>query len=183
MPRQRCGMARHRRDPCVKIEGARQDRRARGAAGRRGRSSLHRATSGDPAGSGDRGARPGVRGRARGLHAALPRLWRGRRAHGGAGGRGATRRGVHHGRMHRADRRTCGRSGADAASSTCCTTAIQDGCPPRATWRSPSRRRRFRWGRRIGSTFTICCGRRIPTRCFRWRSRRCRFVPMAPSGT
>ena len=122
----------------------------------------------------DGGARTGVRGPAAGLHAALPGLRRGRRAHGRAGRRAAAGRGVRHGRMHRADRGARRRSGAHAASSICCITAIRGGCRPRATWRFRSRRRKFRWARPTGSTSTTCCTRRIPTRCSRWRSKRYR---------
>ena len=40
------------------------------------------------------------------------------------------------------------------------------GCPPRATWRFRSRRPRFRWGRRIGSTCTTCCETHDPDALF-----------------
>ena len=90
-------------DPCVKIEGAR----------RIGERAVLLAGAADPRFIAQhREILPAVatvvrdlvcEDTPRGLHAALPRLRRGRRAHGGAGGRTATGRSVHHGRMHRAD--------------------------------------------------------------------------------
>ena len=123
-----------------------QDRRACGVAVRLRRSALHRSQCKIlPAGRGPWCA-TGVRGPAEGLHVAIPRLWHRRRAHGRAGKRTPARRGVRHGRMHRAHKRTRRRGGAHHASNTCCTTAIPAGCPPPATWPSPSRRRKSSLG-------------------------------------
>ena len=131
-------------DPCVKIEGRLQDRRARGAAGRRRRSALHRAASGNPGRRVGRGARPGLRRHAAGLHAAVPRLWRGRCAHGRAGTRTAARRGVRHGRMHRTDRRACVGSGAHLQAIPAAPRLSGPACPPPATSHSRSHRPKFR---------------------------------------
>ena len=102
------------------------------------------------------GARPGLRGPGPGLYITLAGVWRGWRAHGGAGARGAAGRSVHHGRMHRADAGTRVRGGAHLQTISCCISVIPAGCRPPATWRFPLRRRRFPLARRIGSTFTIC---------------------------
>ena len=71
-------------DPCIKLEGALKiGERAvllAGAADPRFIAQRHEILDGRH----HRGARPGVRGLTAGLHAALPRLWRGRRAHGRA---------------------------------------------------------------------------------------------------
>ena len=123
--------------PTIKLEGAAQDRRASGAAVRFGRSALHRAVQGAAAEGRRSGAEPGLRGAADGLHVAVPGLWHRRRAHGGAGERGAARRGLHHGRVHRANRANGRPKWCGPASSSCCISATPGGCPPPAMSRFP----------------------------------------------